>query len=801
MILREIIIGQYKQFKNRRIALNGDRVVLFGHNEAGKSTILSFIESVLFGFKEAQSQYHGALVFMDEDERQWTIERKQIRNKRGELTILEADGKTYTGELADLLPDLDRNSFTAMFHISLDSLQQMNHMDAAELKRYLFHSTSGTKQLFDYEETLRKKRELLYKARGTTPLINAREKELGILLEKKREQESERLTYDAVCQSEDSLRQKLLELEEQREQVRETVKLEEKVVTVRPLLLEWLAEKEKPEPKTLVSVQDQEAIGRIREASLEVNRELARIDADLSHIDSSLDALPPLWGKERMRKARYATTNFATFTSKQEQAEDAEAELNVLKHEKAQIQQEFKTEEFPALQIGRYEEERFHELYTKKDREASAQLPVLTGIPLFLLALVATVFGQWIIAALSVLVYPIILALGRNKKPRGGRFTEWAGIVGATNGKDASYYRLLIDAYKEWQGVKKREDRAIDQLRKATAEMDDYLANLEIEHIPDDLHGFIAGLNIDLQTQDKLRLKRDQLLLDRQTLAQKQQSTLQEQQVLKNEEQAIYATYHLEHSEEFDQAMEATIVFLHAKEAIAALDIKLASMIPDKKDLEYAITHVHERESIEEHKEVLHKLQKEHTTLLEALTETRAQRQKLEQDGTYEDTLREIARCEADLADLTRKWAVYEAAIKMIEEVKHMYETDKQPQAVKRAIHHFRALTDNRYVSIYAPIGENRFIVERHDGKRFDPIELSRGTMEMLYIALRFAHMETRQTPFPVFIDEALVNMDMGRRQQMWEFLHKQQKQLLFFTCHEAIRDEAQKKDFRMVGL
>ena len=79
-------------------------------------------------------------------------------------------------------------------------------------------------------------------------------------------------------------------------------------------------------------------------------------------------------------------------------------------------------------------------------------------------------------------------------------------------------------------------------------------------------------------------------------------------------------------------------------------------------------------------------------------------------------------------------------------------------------------------------------------GASKQPAELSRGTREQLYLALRFGLIREfgdHSERLPVVVDEALVNFDPGRARLAAESFAElsQTNQVLVFTCHPATAD------------
>lgn len=167
----------------------------------------------------------------------------------------------------------------------------------------------------------------------------------------------------------------------------------------------------------------------------------------------------------------------------------------------------------------------------------------------------------------------------------------------------------------------------------------------------------------------------------------------------------------------------------------------------------------------------------------------------LEEDGTYDELKLQFTQLREELQSYAKRWSTFAVAKGMIEEVKKVYEEVRQPYVLKEGERIFSQLTEGEYIHLYAPLGEERFIVERKDGIRFEPYELSRGTCELLYLSLRLALANIyrkKQEPFPLLIDEAFVNIDKNRRKNIVQVLREiaKERQVILFTCHEHIKME-----------
>lgn len=146
---------------------------------------------------------------------------------------------------------------------------------------------------------------------------------------------------------------------------------------------------------------------------------------------------------------------------------------------------------------------------------------------------------------------------------------------------------------------------------------------------------------------------------------------------------------------------------------------------------------------------------------------------------------------EATAAQEARDWAVRAIALRLLEETRARYERERQPQVIRDAERYFSLITGGRYTAIVAAPGEASVRVD--EGERLrqkDPDELSRGTQEQLYLALRFGLIEQfarTAEALPVVMDDILVNFDAERAGRAAEAIRElaRSHQVIYFTCHE----------------
>ena len=149
---------------------------------------------------------------------------------------------------------------------------------------------------------------------------------------------------------------------------------------------------------------------------------------------------------------------------------------------------------------------------------------------------------------------------------------------------------------------------------------------------------------------------------------------------------------------------------------------------------------------------------------------------------------------EEQLQEQAREWSRLTIAEALLEKTRQKFEQERQPGVIRHAQEFFSGVTGQRYQRLFAPIGEQTITVIDASGASKQPAELSRGTREQLYLALRFGLIREfgeHAERLPVVVDEALVNFDPGRAHLAAEAFGQlsETNQVLVFTCHPATAD------------
>ncbi len=159
-----------------------------------------------------------------------------------------------------------------------------------------------------------------------------------------------------------------------------------------------------------------------------------------------------------------------------------------------------------------------------------------------------------------------------------------------------------------------------------------------------------------------------------------------------------------------------------------------------------------------------------------------------ERDSSMAAARLEMTGLEELVQQKFEEYAVLAIAARLVERTQKEHEKNRQPAVIQRAGQIFADITEGRYTGVVVP-GDGRFIVLNGNSEVIPSSELSTGTAQQLYLALRFALIETLDTVgvgLPVIMDDVVVNADPKRREGLAKAIVElsRHRQVIFFTCH-----------------
>ncbi len=157
----------------------------------------------------------------------------------------------------------------------------------------------------------------------------------------------------------------------------------------------------------------------------------------------------------------------------------------------------------------------------------------------------------------------------------------------------------------------------------------------------------------------------------------------------------------------------------------------------------------------------------------------------------------EVYRAEA------AEWMKLTVAKGILQKATRTFKEEKLPEIVAQAQQYLLFLTEGEYEKIQFDHEDGLHLLDRF-GNLVPARDLSRGTAEMLYTALRFSFIVSLQEKMtlPIIIDDSFVNFDKHRTERVFQLLHEMSKsqQILFFTCHEHVLAHFDQSNVATIG-
>src|SRR5699024_4531247 len=157
------------------------------------------------------------------------------------------------------------------------------------------------------------------------------------------------------------------------------------------------------------------------------------------------------------------------------------------------------------------------------------------------------------------------------------------------------------------------------------------------------------------------------------------------------------------------------------------------------------------------------------------------------------------------LNDMQKEWATLKLAYVALQQAKQAYQEKYITEVIKWTSIFFSKLTKGKYLHVFPPTGTDLFQVEGTRDIRYTVDELSQGTIDQLYVSLRFAIATVMRDTFnvPLLVDDAFVHFDDFRTQEATILLAEMAKeqQVLFFTCKRTTAEKLNVEQMQMKAL
>ncbi|MGV4321005.1 AAA family ATPase [Bacillus mojavensis] len=242
-------IYQYGKFSNRTFHFSASPVqLIYGLNEAGKTTMMSFIESMLFGFPKSKKYepksggvYGGVLEAEHPEYGVMKIER--TKGTAEKVRVYTESGEVKQEDfLKQLFQGTDRALYKAIYSFDVFGLQEIHTFNRDKIGEFLlFSSLFGAEAVSQLDSRLTKESERLFKPNGRNPHLNQELETLKQLAAKLKQAETEEAGYHQLLEEKRTLESRLAAAETELKETAEHIRSIERAIELKPVLIEKTA--------------------------------------------------------------------------------------------------------------------------------------------------------------------------------------------------------------------------------------------------------------------------------------------------------------------------------------------------------------------------------------------------------------------------------------------------------------------------------------------------------------------------------------------------------------------------------
>lgn len=891
MLIRDLHIRGFGKFNNYKINFGEGLNIVYGDNEAGKSTVHQFIQGMLFGFFKPyiktkkytevydkylpwnmKEGYEGTLIF-EENNKAYRIERNFMKRHDSFKLYNEITGEDITKQLpynpVTKLPDiygLIGLSETAFKNtISISQLQsQTDSKLAIELKDYMTNLSTSKEQDISVKNVIKKLETELDKI-GTE---RRSQSPLGITCSKITDLEKEREATVRKHEEMIELREKLNQLKESQNENTKKLKIfEDKLKQFNQIeLLNQYNKAKNLETemsnleRKIESLEKYESIDlnqiddllRIQEQINMTNEQMQENEKQIMIIKNKLEENKDLLKQLNIEKCTleeldnytnisvkyellldYQYKEKATSTSVEtikKQAQENEEKYNedIVKDYGLfnNIEQEKK---YLLSQLEQEQEKSKEEANIKKQKAKQKSLYIASGVIFVISLLFSILYSEAgsIILGVGLILTAIICMIGLSKdkelKRLKGQLNEYIekernleekiSIISKNQAEILSKYQL--NDRESFDGLKEDMSKTFiikEELKRNLKEKESELIQIrdKIERLENYIKSVISSFDINEEITDKtiervkfLQRKGQQLLQDKEYLInqkdvlinktnnlQKKLSNLfnKKQNILK--EQKISESDNLKDVKAKIKKVNDMKIELENKSKLITEILKGDTLNNLKSKIELEVENVIEdnslaKEEIEKNIQSIHNKQMELTKII-SINETKL--------SNISNSVRYIGEIDCEIQDelskkekLEKKIKALEIAKNTLEKVSNDIHNDFAPQLNKSANNVIKEITNNKYSKVKINKDLDLLVEEEKLNKLVSVEQLSNGTMDQMYFALRIGIIDliTDNKNYPLFLDDAFVQYDEIRLRNVLSLLGRSNRQIILLTCQK----------------
>ena len=809
MIIKELNLIGFGQFNNKVIELKEGLNIIYGHNEAGKTTIHNFIDGMFYGFLKPYARttrytedhdrynpwdnprYAGIIKFTF-DGKEYRIERDFARNRESTNVFLDETGEEITTEIDTgnagkvLQPGNHFFGFNdAVFSNTLSIKQMGNRTEdslANEVRDKLVNVSTSLDDNLSVEDAIAELESAIKEigsTRATTSPYGRSYKRIERLRERRLSILEKKDKYNDLLANKTKLDKDLNLKVDDRKQLEERLD-DAKILAKNKICLEAISLK-KSIAESEAKVEDNKRYAHLsmddylvgidlKGSIVNTQEKIQENENDIIKLDNTI--------KDLERNEIERDESLSNIDRDFQRYEELEEEKNTLKY----------IDNSNRLQFLKRD---LKENITEKKK---LKFALNIGIVLLLLSFAFFSISTALVLATSIIgLFLVIYSLINTRKAK-------AQLV--TIEKQVS-----DEKFKENQRLDKIG--SIDDSLKKILDIYETSSKLDLKKLVDENRYILFNIN---QREDSLRENR----LKKEDLVKKIDLLKEKKQENKKTLAKILDKNHSTDLDEFKLGLEKKDTYEDSLSDISSKTNLLSSILGSYQleELEKEIKSYHKDISSIDEAMSIEKIENEISYIKDDISNIRIDTSRLEEQvnnlnnelSKLVEIDESIYRLEKFLEESDEKKEALELAKTTIEEISKDIHHQFAPAINKKVSSIIEGISGGKYSSVKIDNSLEIGVINPQTEEIVNIESLSGGTIDQLYFALRFGIVDSiNNAGLPLILDDCFIQYDNKRLENILDFLQKksEERQIILFTCHDRenkILDEM-KVEYNLIEL
>ncbi|GEO65513.1 ATP-binding protein [Companilactobacillus nantensis] len=769
-----------------------DYQVIFGANEAGKTTLLNFIQSILFGFASARGEnkflqykprnsgkYGGELIFKAEDNTLWTVRRVDGKGD-GDLTLFHDDEQVPVALMSEIIGSFTKDDFADTHVFDDKSILSIYGLDENKLETEVMSiGAVGSKEWLATADSLEHAADDIYKARGQKQPLVVSLKKYDELVEEKAEIENQQVAYQRVKakldETETEFNDNAVLLKQANEAENNLRNLDKKWSRYNQL---QRSHDSNHTTSQLIQSEDWERV-------LKANQELSTLKetatpnriADLDNVEKDI------LKNYRINQTRLDYVRNQKFELQNLQFHRDDMNSKLLKVD-TQVDQLFKNHPELSEKMLPLTGEEIDQLTPQTGKKNNVPL-IVCGVAVILAFIINPLRWLFILAAIGsgawywyqertnrtnsdLNNYPFLQTKGYEGLSR----EAILGIQGTVIALDNFHTTQngLID------GIKSIEVD-LNKWRKILLELNVLDSSYKNDNYNEQIEKYFARL-------DQIRAKAD---VAEQSQAQTQKIVNEREIRLNQLNKEIFAILQKYQAINMNMFTQMHTRQIENQKTLTQIKQDKDFLGTDLAELKKYTDHNVLSEELNQATAKKTALSDKNNELSRQMGSLKEQMQQIFDNKQYQHIVTEMAQSKQDIIEYYDEWISNKLASSWIRNMLNIATENRYPKMIQKATQYFSLLTNKHYIKI--DFRKKDIVVTSANKNTFDVHELSKATTIQLYLALRLAFVTeiSDLIKLPILIDDAFVDFDISRKENVFDLIKEIAKanQVIYVTANQ----------------